>query len=107
MSELNINGNEVGNEFLISLKKLIDIRKEKKKIYEDTYLTDTRDFLLLQIENKLKRAKIHFENNSEFNDIEKSIRLALVNPEVKHEDIDLFFKHLDQTASELVNLKKK
>ena len=66
-----IDSNRVGEDFCIKLAKLISIRAEKRAIYGDTYLQDSKDFFLLQIENKLKRVKIHLENKTESNNIEK------------------------------------
>ncbi len=72
-----IDKNEVGSEFYEELVKMINIRKERRKIYHDTYLEDTLEFLLLQIENKIKRIKMHIQNSTELNSIEKAEDNAL------------------------------
>ena len=69
--QLIIKEEEVGLDFLLILEKLIKIRKDKRIIYQDTYLEDTHDFLLMQIENKIKRTKLQILNKSSDNNIEK------------------------------------
>lgn len=69
--ELIVKEEEVGKEFLLELEKLITIRKNKRLIYQDQYLEDIPLFLLMQIENKIKRIKSHINNNTINNDIEK------------------------------------
>ena len=75
--EIKISDEEVGKEFLNVLQNMIKIRISKRKIYKDTYLSDTKDFLLSQIKNKIKRIEIHLDNNTETNDIEKALDNAL------------------------------
>ena len=69
---MKITSEELGNEFFKFLNKLIQIRKDKRLIYGDSYLEDTREFLISQIENKLKRVKLHINNNTQVNNIEKA-----------------------------------
>jgi hypothetical protein len=72
-----IDKNEVGEEFYEVLDKMIKIRKDKRKIYQDTYLGDTSEFLLSQIKNKIKRIELHLQNKTLNNDIEKAEDNAL------------------------------
>lgn len=61
-NQLLIKSEDVGKEFLESLQEVIEIRKSRRLQYGDSYLEDDEIFLRLQIENKLKRLKINFEN---------------------------------------------
>jgi len=70
--EITISTNDVGEDFLDQLEKIIKIRMDKRKIYGDTYLTDDKTFLLAQLNNKIKRLSMHITNNTSFNDIEKA-----------------------------------
>lgn len=67
-----ITSEDVGEDFLFYLNKLVKIRKDKRLIYLDTYLEDEKDFLLSQLENKIKRIKLHLQNNTKNNNIEKA-----------------------------------
>lgn len=60
---MNIEAEEVGLDFYEMLDKLINIRLQKRQIYGDTYLEDTPEFLLMQMENKLKRIRLNLKNN--------------------------------------------
>jgi hypothetical protein len=55
--------NLLGLEFVEALKKVLNVRKNKRLQYGDAYLNDDILFLKFQIENKLKRLTIQFENN--------------------------------------------
>ena len=70
MKEIKISDEDVSLPYLESLEKTVNIRKNRRKIYKDEYLTDTPLFLMLTIENKLKRVKGHIENNTIINDVE-------------------------------------
>lgn len=70
-NQLVITSEDVGIEFLESLQEVIEVRKSRRKQYGDTYLEDDEIFLRLQIENKLKRLKINFENEKISLDKEK------------------------------------
>lgn len=74
---MEISMKDVGDDFYFALKKLVDIRKDKKQIYGDTYLEDTETFLLMQCENKLKRLKLHLQNGTQDNRVEKALDNAL------------------------------
>ena len=68
--EIKISEDDVSLPYLESLEKAVNIRKNRRKIYKDEYLTDSPEFLILTIENKLKRVKGHIENNTVLNEIE-------------------------------------
>jgi hypothetical protein len=74
---LIIENTTVGEEYLLVLSKAIRIREERRKIYGDTFTKDTIEFLIAQIENKLKRIKLHLQNKTEINSIEKAEDNAL------------------------------
>lgn len=61
-NSITIEANEVGSEFLTELVEVLKVRIDRRKQYGDTYLEDDEIFLRMQIENKLKRLKINFEN---------------------------------------------
>ncbi|MEK6884210.1 MAG: hypothetical protein AABY22_31560 [Nanoarchaeota archaeon] len=65
------NSRIIGEDFAKHLNTLIDTRIAKRRIYNDTYLTDTPAFLIMKIEDKLKRVKLHVQNNTVNNDVEK------------------------------------
>lgn len=69
---MEIKKDEVGEKYYEALKKMIEIRKDRRKIYGDTFLEDSKDFLLMQIENKIKRIRLHITNQTEINDTEKA-----------------------------------
>jgi len=71
MKKIQINEDEVSLPYLESLEKAVNIRKQKRSIYKDEYLNDSIQFLILTIENKIKRIKGHIENDTIINDIEK------------------------------------
>jgi len=62
MTKIEINESDVGKEYLDSLVKAVKIRKDKRKQYGDTFLTDDLLFLKYQLENKLKRLTQQLEN---------------------------------------------
>ena len=72
MKEIIISESEVSLPYLETLEKAVNVRKEKRKIYKDEYLNDSVQFLILTIENKLKRVKGHIENDTIINDVEKA-----------------------------------
>lgn len=72
MEKINVTESEIGQAFLDSLAHLIEIRKDKRTIYGDTYLEDSNDFLLMQMQNKLKRITLHLQNKTEVNNVEKA-----------------------------------
>lgn len=74
---MKIKKEEIGKEFYDALEKMIEIRKEKRKIYNDSYLEDECDFLILQISNKLKRINLHLSNSTMDNVVEKAEDNAL------------------------------
>ncbi len=74
---LNIFEETVGKEYLEMLEKMVEIRTKKREIYHDTYLEDSYDFLILQIENKLKRIRLHLTNDSSLEGDEKAVDNAL------------------------------
>jgi len=53
--KLTINPNEVGKEYLEELKKIIEIRKDRRLIYGDSFLQERIDNLLAIIDGKEKR----------------------------------------------------
>ncbi len=55
---LEIRENEVGKEFLDELKKVIEIRKERRKIYGDSFLREIPQELMSIINGKKKRFEI-------------------------------------------------
>lgn len=63
----------VGISYLEAIEKVVQIRVDRKKQYGDTYLADEDYFLLAQIENKVKRFKLQFENLEVSNDKDKKI----------------------------------
>lgn len=67
-----ISKEEIGIEFAKSIEHLLNIRKDKKLIYGDTYLDDEKEFLFMQMQNKLKRINLHLQNKTEINNIEKA-----------------------------------
>ncbi len=69
--EITINSDDVSLPYLKALEKAIKIRKDKRSIYKDEYLNDSIEFLMLTIENKLKRIKMNISNNTVINDVEK------------------------------------
>ena len=77
MKELVVKEEEVGLHFLDILEKMVQIRKDRRKIYHDTFLEDEPVFLLAQLSNKIKRLKLHLENHTEVNNIEKGEDNAL------------------------------
>jgi|WetSurMetagenome_2_1015567.scaffolds.fasta_scaffold213540_2 hypothetical protein len=77
MDPIIITEQEVGKEFLIVLEKLVTIRRDKRHIYGDTFIDDGMMFLIMQLENKIKRIKLHIENKTEINNVEKALDNAL------------------------------
>jgi len=67
----HLDTKKLGKEYVLSVIKAAKIREDKKKIYGDTYLEDSIEFLLSQVKNKIKRIDLHFANKTEDNDIEK------------------------------------
>ncbi len=60
--QLILDSEDLGEEYLKALEKVLAVRKERRHQYGDTFLEDEEIFLRLQIENKVKRLKINFEN---------------------------------------------
>lgn len=56
--EYTIKDSEVGKEFLTELIKIIEIRKEKRLMYKDSFLTDDINTLFTIIKGKIKRYEI-------------------------------------------------
>jgi hypothetical protein len=59
---IQLNTEEIGFEYEEALMDVIKVRKERKKQYGNTFLDDDEIFLRFQIENKLKRLKLQFED---------------------------------------------
>ena len=60
--ELKVTSNEVGEEYTKALKSVLEVRANRRKQYGDTFLDDADMFLLAQMENKLKRFRLQFDN---------------------------------------------
>lgn len=56
--EYTIKSNEVCEEYLQELMSIIEIRKEKRLIYKDSFLTDEANSLLTIVKGKIKRYEI-------------------------------------------------
>ncbi|MAG47095.1 hypothetical protein CL617_00690 [archaeon] len=69
--ELIVKGDEVSEPYVETLEKVIDIRKDRRRIYKDEYINDSIDFLILIIENKMKRIRQTINDDKIVNDIEK------------------------------------
>lgn len=61
----------VGKDYLEALEKVIQVRAERRKQYGDTFMEDDEIFLRIQIENKVKRLKIQFEDEKVSQDPDK------------------------------------
>lgn len=59
--------NKLGKEYLIELEECLKIREDRKKIYADSWLSESPKDLLVLIESKLKRYKI---SNNKLNKID-------------------------------------
>lgn len=70
--KVEIDSNDVNEEYLKAIEKAINIRKNKRLIYKDTFLSDSIEFLKLQLENKLKRLNLCIVNNNIINNIENA-----------------------------------
>ena len=72
MKEIKIIEDEVGIDYLNAIEKAIAIRKQRRTIYGDKFMEDSVQFLLLTIENKMKRLKGNIENNIVVNNVENA-----------------------------------
>ena len=70
MKKIQINEDEVSLPYLESLEKAVNIRKQQRSIYKDEYLNDSIQFLILTIENKIKRIKGTIQDDKIVNNIE-------------------------------------
>jgi hypothetical protein len=55
MEKIEIKTEEVGEEYLVELDKVINIRKERRKIYGDSFLLSSESSLRTIVEGKLSR----------------------------------------------------
>ncbi len=62
MKEIKINEDEYGKEFIEALENVLEVRKKKRLVYKDTFMSDDIQFLCYQIDNKIKRLKLQIEN---------------------------------------------
>lgn len=61
-NKLIITEELVGSDFLNAIREVVEVRVARRKQYGDTFLEDDDIFLRIQIENKVKRLKLQFEN---------------------------------------------
>lgn len=55
MIQLSVNGTEVSKEYLDVLEKVLNIRKERRSIYGDCFLSEKFDSILNIIDGKRRR----------------------------------------------------
>jgi len=65
-----INENEVGKEYIEELEEIIKIRKDRKKIYGNSFLTEKPESLLTIIKGKISR----FINSNDLENRKDSLR---------------------------------
>jgi hypothetical protein len=83
MKKITINDNEVGKEYLEQLEKIVQIRKERRKKYKDSFLDDDIDTLLTIIKQKIKRFEIS-DNSDDLIDACNYLIFILCNLEEKN-----------------------
>ena len=61
---IEIKEEDVGLDYLKALLEITNVRKNKRKQYHDTFLSDDILFLQYQIENKLKRLRLQIKDGN-------------------------------------------
>ncbi len=68
--ELHLKEEDLGAEYVAALKDVVDIRVDRRKIYGDSFLTETVVSLLHTIDGKRKRFDYIYAKDKALNDIE-------------------------------------
>ena len=75
MKEITLKESEFGKEYLEALEEMLKIRKQKRIVYGDVFLTDDLLFLKYQAENKLKRLTAQM-NSGELKELKENTETA-------------------------------
>lgn len=71
VSGLAILASDVGEEYLKALSKVIEIRKERFKIYGNSFLEDSLDDLIVYTKGKIHRFEVMNKKKTQNNSYEK------------------------------------
>lgn len=76
---MQIDENDLGIEYVGALNKVLEIRKNRKQLYQNTFLEDEYDFLIMKLQDKLKRAKINLTSENISNHSYESVEDSLID----------------------------
>lgn len=69
--EIKIKSEDVGKEYLLALDEVLKIRKERFKIYGDSFLDDSIEDLMVYARGKLHRFEVMQKLRTQKNNYEK------------------------------------